>query len=112
MADRDAPGREPAEDPSRYSCRSSVIGTTSTPGTSASSAAAVSTTSRRQIGRSWKSVTSASRFCGSRARSPAPVTSGSYSVLFGIRSISSPAALVLPAPNAPLIQTITVPPPP
>lgn len=38
------------------------------------------------------------------------MTSGSKSVLFGISSISSRAALVLPAPNAPLIQTITVPP--
>ncbi|MEI5100808.1 STAS domain-containing protein [Streptomyces sp. PmtG] len=38
------------------------------------------------------------------------MTSGSKSVLFGISSISSCAALVFPAPNAPLIQTITVPP--
>jgi hypothetical protein len=95
---------------SRYSCLSSVIGTTSTPDSSASSAAAVSTTRRRQIGRSWTSVTSASFFCGSRRRRLSPVSSGSYTVLFGIRSISSHAALVLPALNAPLIQTITVPP--
>src|SRR5882724_6531668 len=39
------------------------------------------------------------------------MTSGSKSVLFGIRSISSRAVVVFPAPNAPLIQTtVTVPP--
>lgn len=38
------------------------------------------------------------------------MTSGSKSVLFGISSISSRAVVVFPAPNAPLIQTITVPP--
>ncbi len=36
---------------------------------------------------------------------------GSKSVLFGIRSISSRAVEVFPAPNAPLIQTITAAPP-
>src|SRR5207249_4428771 len=39
--------------------------------------------------------------------SPPPMTSGSKSVLFGISSISSRAVVVFPAPNAPLIQTIT-----
>lgn len=95
---------------SRYSWRSRVIGTTRTPPSSASIAAAVSTTSRRQIGRSWKSPTSARCLGGSRCVSAPPMTSGSKSVLFGIRSISSRAVVDLPAPNAPLTQTITFPP--
>ncbi|CAM5735402.1 hypothetical protein STENM223S_10997 [Streptomyces tendae] len=68
-------------------------------------------TSRRQIGRSWKSPTSARRLGGSRCASAAPTTSGSKSVLFGISSISSRAVVVFPAPNAPLIQTTVTGPP-
>ena len=47
------------------------MGTTRVPPSSASSAAAVSITSRRQIGRSWKSPTSARRLGGSRCGSAA-----------------------------------------
>jgi hypothetical protein len=70
----------------------------------ACSDSAVATTSFRQLGRCWKSP-----FGGIHFHSMRPTSSGSYTTACGSHRRSSSASVVLPAPNAPLIQMITGP---
>ena len=63
---------------------------------------AVATTSSRQLGRCWKSPAGRIHFHSMR-----PTSSGLYTIASGSRRCSSSASVVLPAPNAPLIQMIT-----